>query len=210
MADKCEAWINGSWKIIDIPTALAYPDISKRCVECHGSVRIHKAGVGVSAHAEHRIAHKGCSLSRWFDGTQRKHPNPAKPSKNMRNVIPQIPEEIISSYDYSEGATTKINVNSYERDPRARKACIKHHGYRCKTCEMSFKETYGPLADKIIHVHHIKPLHKRKKEYKVNPIKDLIPLCPNCHAVIHSKAIPYTLKQIENMIRSSKNIVKEI
>ena len=40
-------------------------------------------------------------------------------------------------------------------------------------------------AKNFIHVHHVTPISKVGREYKIDPIKDLIPLCPNCHAMIH-------------------------
>lgn len=48
-----------------------------RCLECHGPVRLHKAGPnGVpAAHAEHRVGHKGCSLGCYFEGTKSSHPD---------------------------------------------------------------------------------------------------------------------------------------
>lgn len=37
----------------------------------------------------------------------------------------------------------------------------------------------------FIHVHHIVPLHTIKSDYVVNCATDLIPVCPNCHAILH-------------------------
>lgn len=39
----------------------------------------------------------------------------------------------------------------------------------------------------IIHVHHLAPLHESTGVREVDPEKDLIPVCPNCHAAIHAK-----------------------
>ncbi|MDI1238648.1 MAG: HNH endonuclease [Polaromonas sp.] len=89
--------------------------------------------------------------------------------------------------DYFEGATTSVVVNKYERDPKARKACIDHFGAKCRVCDMTFKEKYGAkLGGEFIHVHHVVPLSSIKKTYKVNPLKDLVPVCPNCHAMLHN------------------------
>lgn len=86
---------------------------------------------------------------------------------------------------HREGATITISVNAYERNPKARSACIKHYGYSCQVCKMQFKDKYSGLGEMFIHVHHIVPLSEIKEEYEVNPIKDLIPVCPNCHAMLH-------------------------
>ena len=58
----------------------------------------------------------------------------------------------------------------------------------CKIGGMSFEQTYGPEIKDIIEVHHIVPLNQIGESYVVDPIKDLIPVCPNCHAAIHSKS----------------------
>jgi len=108
--------------------------------------------------------------------------------------------------DYVEGGIRTIKVNRYERDPRARKACLAHHGNLCFVCRTNLVDVYGPdLGATAIHVHHIKPMSsQRKKSYKVNPTKDLIPLCPNCHNVIH-KTTPVLTPQALRKIYLARN-----
>jgi hypothetical protein len=96
-----------------------------------------------------------------------------------------IPEEVRDPSLYVEGAVRTVTVNAYERDRRARNACIAHHGTRCVVCGFSFGETYGDLANEHIHVHHIVPLAEVGGSYEVDPIDDLRPVCANCHSVIH-------------------------
>lgn len=86
---------------------------------------------------------------------------------------------------YKEGKVIQVFVNKYERNQRARIACIKAFGNKCYACGFDFEETYGDIAKGYIHIHHIKPLSDIKGEYQVDPLKDLIPLCPNCHSVVH-------------------------
>ncbi|NYT73572.1 HNH endonuclease [Halomonas sp. QX-2] len=87
--------------------------------------------------------------------------------------------------DFVEGAVLKVFVNKYERSRKARTACIAKHGARCFFCKFDFGERYGDVYSSFIHVHHIVPISKIGKNYKVNFEKDLVPVCPNCHAVIH-------------------------
>jgi 5-methylcytosine-specific restriction protein A len=97
------------------------------------------------------------------------------------------PGEISESETYIEGASTTIKVNAYERNKEARRACIAHYknNYNCEICGFNFEKTYGQLGKGYIHVHHLKPLSSIKEEYRVNPKIDLIPVCANCHALIH-------------------------
>lgn len=84
-----------------------------------------------------------------------------------------------------EGGPRQVIETSYERNPEARRRCIAHYGTACSVCGMDFEEVYGPLAKGLIHVHHLNPLSEIGEEYEVDPIADMRPVCPNCHAVIH-------------------------
>ena len=86
-----------------------------------------------------------------------------------------------------EGASKLVHVLRYETDPRARAQCIAAHGTSCKVCDIDFGATYGEFATGYIHVHHKTPVHQAAAdgEYKLHPINDLVPVCPNCHAVLH-------------------------
>lgn len=97
----------------------------------------------------------------------------------------------LSPGEYWEGAVRTITVNRYERDPQARLECLQHHGYTCKACDSDLTQTYGTeFGRRAIHVHHIIPMSNRGgQEYVLDPVTDLIPLCPNCHNVIH-KTVP--------------------
>lgn len=105
---------------------------------------------------------------------------------NTEIIETNYPDEAnLESLFFPEGAKKTVQVNRYERNPEARAKCIEIHGTRCKICDMSFEETYGTFAKDFIHVHHKKALHEISEEYEVDPINDLIPVCPNCHAMLH-------------------------
>lgn len=115
---------------------------------------------------------------------------------------PLTPEEVdVSRGPYPEGATRTITVNAYERSAQARAVCKEHYGTRCTICGFSFKEAYGDVAAHYIHIHHLKPLAKIKKAYKVNPIKDMRPVCANCHAVIHLGGENRSPKVVKELLR---------
>ena len=76
-------------------------------------------------------------------------------------------------------------VNRYERSSIARMKCIEHHGVQCTICGMDFGKRYGDIGEGFIHVHHLKPLHSIGRDYVIDYKNDLIPVCPNCHAMIH-------------------------
>ena len=86
-------------------------------------------------------------------------------------------------YDKLEGLKYESSVTRYERDRGNRKDCIAHYGYVCQICEMNFEKTYGEIGKDFIEVHHLHPVSQGERQ--VNPIEDLIPLCSNCHSMIH-------------------------
>jgi len=92
------------------------------------------------------------------------------------------PEQAVSLY---EGAKKEVVVNAYERNIKARKLCIEYYGTKCQVCGFDFAKTYGPDFEGLIEVHHIISISTIQSEYTVDPIKDLIPLCSNCHTAIH-------------------------
>lgn len=94
-----------------------------------------------------------------------------------------LPEEVPESM--WEGGKRTVTVNAYERSPEARAQCIEAHGSSCAICGFDFGRTYGDNFHGFIHVHHKTPVSKVGARYEVDPRKDLIPVCPNCHAVIH-------------------------
>lgn len=114
-----------------------------------------------------------------------------------------LPEEIENPTEFIEGTVISKMVNYYERNSLARQKCIEHFGFECRACHMNMENKYGEIGKNFIHVHHITPLSEITKEYEVNPINDLIPLCPNCHSMIHKKNPPYTVEQLKQILAKS-------
>jgi len=102
---------------------------------------------------------------------------------------------------YTEGSPNQVVVTKYERNPFARKTCIEHYGLSCVVCGFNFKNTYGNLGEDFIHVHHLNQVATIGKEYKIDPIKDLRPVCPNCHAMIHKKKEAYSIDEIKALLQ---------
>ena len=115
------------------------------------------------------------------------------------------PDEIEQPETYHEGALVTITVNAYERNIKARRKCIEHWGVLCAVCKMNFFENYGPLGQGYIHVHHLIPLSEIANKYKVDPINEMRPVCPNCHAMLHKKNPPYSIAELQKLINGKAN-----
>ncbi|MFW3164861.1 HNH endonuclease [Pseudomonas syringae pv. syringae] len=101
-----------------------------------------------------------------------------------------------------EGEWQQVIVTQYERSRSNRKACLDHYGPACQACGMSFGDVYGELGTGFIHVHHEVPLHTLGGPQNVDPVKDMKPLCPNCHAMVHRADPPIPVIELrEQLVR---------
>lgn len=120
----------------------------------------------------------------------------------------RLPEEVdekeVFKKKFMEGASTTITINSYERNREARQKCLAHHGYKCAVCSFGFEDKYGEMGKNYIQVHHVIPISEIKKEYELDPIKDLIPVCPNCHAMIHMTRPALSIDQLKQAIEKKQ------
>lgn len=125
---------------------------------------------------------------------------------NNENIFPN---EIQDNEVFIEGSVQQVYVNKYERNPKARLECINYcESYKCQICDFDFVKVYGEIGKGFIHVHHLKPLFMMGKSYKLNPITDLIPLCPNCHAMLHRKFNDkyLTVDELRQIIKDKKEL----
>ena len=102
-----------------------------------------------------------------------------------------------------EGAATDVAQSRYERNPQARSHCLAHYGLACQACGMDFATRYGELGKGFIHVHHLTPLANDGTEHEVDPVKDLRPVCPNCHAMLHRRNPPLAIAELRALLASS-------
>jgi predicted HNH restriction endonuclease len=113
-------------------------------------------------------------------------------------------EEYIPNRYYLEGAAVRVLVNRYERDRQARAECIAIHGTACVVCDFDFGRVYGQIGKGFIHVHHITPLASAKANRRVDTRKDLRPVCPNCHCMLHSSPHPPSLERLRAIVLEAR------
>ena len=113
----------------------------------------------------------------------------------------KLPEEPPTGPTYNEGSVQQILVNRYERDARARQDCINRYGTSCFICDFDCVEVYGEVMAGFIHVHHLRPLSSVGGDYDIDPVQDLRPVCPNCHAVLHRREPPYSVEEVRAFLQ---------
>ncbi|GAA2177619.1 hypothetical protein GCM10009784_29030 [Arthrobacter parietis] len=108
---------------------------------------------------------------------------------------------------YPEHALQRIPVNRHERDPEAKAVAIAHLGSSCHACGFDFEATYGPPGAGFSHVHHTVPAAGLRPDYEIDPIIDLVPLCPNCHYMAHRRVpTPYTVAELRAMVAAAGHL----
>ncbi|MBN2397042.1 MAG: HNH endonuclease [Deltaproteobacteria bacterium] len=120
--------------------------------------------------------------------------------KGGKEVI-VYPEENPSVGTYREGNSKRISVNVYERNPRAKKDCVAVYGAACSVCGFRFEDHYGEIGKEFIHVHHLELLSSVGINYELDPVKDLRPVCPNCHAMLHKRNPPFTVEELQQLLK---------
>ncbi|WP_321506949.1 EVE domain-containing protein [uncultured Methanoregula sp.] len=112
--------------------------------------------------------------------------------KRKLSAYPQINEDVdldLETFEEEqrakEGGSAYYYGKHYERDPNNRKAAIKYHGTQCSVCGFDFSRMYKQRGQGFIEIHHVKPISTYEKEMEVDPKNDLVPVCANCHRMIH-------------------------
>ena len=111
--------------------------------------------------------------------------------------------ELKAKESYEEGRRISERISDEVRRNRdARIRCIEIKGTTCVVCGFNSADAYG--VEGIIHVHHLRPLFELAAGEKsnVDPERDLVPVCPNCHALIHGKGPRewYTIEETRNLV----------
>jgi len=117
----------------------------------------------------------------------------------------QFAEELDERAGVIEGAKKTVTVNAYERDHTAKPRCIKKWGTVCAVCDFNFGLVYGELGEGFIHVHHLTPIHTIGEAYVLDPEKDLRPVCPNCHAMLHRQKEVMCIEKLKGLLKRKFN-----
>ncbi len=117
------------------------------------------------------------------------------------NLKPIKCHEEAPTRTYVEGATERVIVDAYERNPKAREDCIAYYGPTCAVCGFNFGAVYGELGQGYIHVHHLRDLAAIGRSYRIDPVKGLRPVCANCHAMLHQTRPPMSIQKLRRIVK---------
>ena len=143
------------------------------------------------------------SISPYFDENEEKEFNILNSVSSIIAMILSISKYSIVGYE--EGQKEITQDQKYERNPINRKLCLLHKGYKCYVCGFDFEKEFGEIGKSFIEVHHSLPVSQMGEYHVVDILKELYPLCPNCHAMIHKKNPPFTVEELIEIKTINKN-----
>lgn len=111
--------------------------------------------------------------------------------------------EVVTDRLLYEGGARQVVQTWYERSKHAREQSLQQYGYACAACGFDFEKIYGRLGHQFIHVHHRRMLSTTGQAYQVDPVHDLVPVCPNCHAMLHQENPPLTIEQLQALMQET-------
>lgn len=119
----------------------------------------------------------------------------SKPAAGTKSVVNMVEGALLQQRDREV----------HQRNPQLRRLCIEAYGnkYECVVCGMNFVQTYGEIGKEFIEVHHLYPISESDGEHEVNPATDMIPLCSNCHSMIHRLTDPADWQRLKEMFDSA-------
>jgi 5-methylcytosine-specific restriction protein A len=133
---------------------------------------------------------------------------PAPPESQAILFPSEVP--VADKEVYFEGAIKRAELSTHERNPKARKECIDHYGAKCVVCGFDFGKVYGEIAEGFIHVHHLTPLAEASGKHEVDFVRDLRPVCANCHAALHIRKPPIDIEELQRLVYRSSSANKSV
>ena len=107
-----------------------------------------------------------------------------------------------------------ISAQIYERSKLLRDAAIDHYTKNgiivCEACGFDFYKIYGDIGHGYIEIHHQKPIYQYEEadfsRLVTKALEDLIPLCSNCHRMIHRKRdSPLSIEELKEILASQND-----
>lgn len=127
-------------------------------------------------------------------------------------------EKLVDVYDenmfITEGRRKPVTSRVYERSTKLRNAAIDFYTRDgkivCEACGFDFYKTYGDVGSGYIEIHHQKPIYQYEEadfsRVISEALKDLIPLCANCHRMTHRRrGNPLSLQELREILANNSS-----
>ncbi|MDR6123514.1 5-methylcytosine-specific restriction endonuclease McrA/predicted RNA-binding protein with PUA-like domain [Bacillus sp. SLBN-46] len=106
---------------------------------------------------------------------------------------------------YKDGEIKSYYGNRYERKAKNRLRAIEIHGTTCAVCGFDFEDVYGEHGKDFIEIHHKNPLSKLEEATEIDPRTDLVPVCSNCHRMLHrDREHVLSVEELKDIIKNRR------
>lgn len=115
--------------------------------------------------------------------------------------------------DFSEGESRIVIHIKKERNQKLVKLAKEkwsaqhNHDIKCIVCSFSFYKTYGRIGQGFIEAHHVVPLSKLDGSITIKT-EDLVPVCANCHRILHRKDPLLTMDELHQIIEMNESTIE--
>ena len=116
----------------------------------------------------------------------------------------QQPDEDEEEKQRLEGRMTEAKLLRRQRNRQARQQCLEASGYKCYICGFDFEKTYGEIGKGFLEVHHKRPISTYDEEHEI-PQSELVPLCSNCHSMVHRRKEAMDVDELKNIVQNKQN-----
>ncbi|MEE1072395.1 MAG: hypothetical protein U0L26_08420 [Cellulosilyticum sp.] len=119
------------------------------------------------------------------------------PTASEAKIVQPV-EEIKEEVKLEE---TQPEEGALDYKARIKKECLEYYGAICDICGFDFGYTYGEAYEDCIEVHNVNGTDEEIKE-DTHPVQDLIPVCCNCHRIIHSQNPPISVEKMRKIVKA--------
>ncbi|ONI46748.1 hypothetical protein AN644_02630 [Candidatus Epulonipiscium fishelsonii] len=116
------------------------------------------------------------------------------PEKEDTNIISMEENQKITTIIPIEETIAKIKL--WEE---LKTICLEYYGAICEVCGTDYGYTYGNKFERLIDIHNMKSSNEEYDNLDVNPEEDLVPVCHNCHFIMHTKKPCYTIDEMKQL-----------
>lgn len=119
--------------------------------------------------------------------------------ENTLNTLEVLPETVNEAREHTVSNGETLDADYKEK---LKKECIEYYGAICDICGFDFGYTYGENYEQCIDVHNHKSIHGEEILPITHPTEDLIPICHNCHHIIHSVTPNISIEKMRKMVKA--------
>lgn len=139
-----------------------------------------------------------------YDDIQKLSIDTIETKEEKRKIIVYDEKEMVV-----EGKTIFKETKHKKRCTKLRNAVIqkftKENGHiSCSVCGFDFEEVYKELGKGYIEIHHEVPIYQYSDEgfgqYVEEAVKNMKPLCANCHRMIHRQKNPLSIEELKRIV----------